>query len=736
MKRKLLIMLIAIACIFCIVFAFSACETTNFKSSIDNNGASTIKPDTEEHVHIEVIDEAVAPTCTTYGLTEGKHCSVCGAVLVAQTLIDKVDHNIVTETAVSPTCTSFGWTEGKYCKDCGTVIEPRVQISMTAHIEVVDEATPATCAEFGLSEGKHCAVCGLVTVPQIKTSKLAHTEVIDKAVEPTCSQFGYTKGSHCGVCGMVLVEQIKIDKLAHTVVLDEAVEATCENSGLTEGSHCSVCGEIIVAQEQIPALAHTYGTDNFCDFCGHDILEYTLTEDGTGYEVSARSLMNGDEYFSQTAKTIYIAEMHKGLPVTAIATSAFKDFTHLEKIYIPDTVNTINQMAFIHCDSLKYIDLPENLLIDSQAFTYSGLVEVTIPASTIGVGNNAFISCRSLEKVTIGGGDIKFGGNTFALCTSLTTVILEEGLTTLSFGMFAACKSLKELTIPASVYSIDRNAVTYVLDSVKFENPDGWNAYNPMGDTKVFTAEELSDPVTAAQLLYTYRYYTWWKIAGGIPDIPNHEHVYTWEVVADFTCPAPYGMKEGNCTCGAAVISIISTVHVYDEDGICEGCGRSMIEYTLNDEGTGYIVSKVDRSLTEVIIPATYNDLPVVEIGHTAFHACYSLVSVVIPDSVTTIGYGAFYYCSALTEIDLNNVTAIGRSAFGYCTELRTVNLHKVVSIEGISIFQRCDNLEKIIYDGTIEEWKAVASGHGFDSDRIGDYVVYCTDGQLNKGDF
>ena len=207
--------------------------------------------------HTEVIDEAVAATCTETGLTEGKHCSACGEVLVAQTVVDALGHTEVVDAAVAPTCTETGLTEGKHCSVCDAVLVEQEVVPALGHTEVIDAAVPATCTATGLTEGKHCSVCGEVIVAQEVVDALGHTEVTDEAVEPDCTNTGLTEGKHCSVCNEVLVAQTVVDALGHTEVIDAAVAPTCTETGLTEGKHCSVCGEVLVAQEEVPALGHT-----------------------------------------------------------------------------------------------------------------------------------------------------------------------------------------------------------------------------------------------------------------------------------------------------------------------------------------------------------------------------------------------------------------------------------------------------------------------------------------------
>ncbi len=129
----------------------------------------------EANGHTEVIDEAVSPDCTNAGLSEGKHCSVCGEVLVAQTVVDALGHSEVIDMAVAPTCTETGLTEGKHCSVCGEVLVAQTVVDALGHTHVYTdngEKHTLTCENCDYSaEEDHKFVDGSCTCGAVESTE-------------------------------------------------------------------------------------------------------------------------------------------------------------------------------------------------------------------------------------------------------------------------------------------------------------------------------------------------------------------------------------------------------------------------------------------------------------------------------------------------------------------------------------------------------------------------------------
>ena len=472
---------------------------------------SRIEGDTTEHT--EQIVPAVAATCSSTGLTEGKICSVCGTVLVRQTVVASPKHTLKAVEAKEPTCVEEGCVAHWACTVCGatfsdaegkTKTDPT--IAKKAHTEVIDEAVAPTCTETGLTEGKHCSICNEVLVAQKQVPaighivgawtvtrqatcaeegeeqgtcsacgntetraipKIAHTEVVDSRVEPTCTETGLTEGKHCSACNKVLVEQKEIPALGHDMAKTEAVEPTYWDAGNNAYYTCSRCGKVFkdangetettVEDETLavlPSIAH--GT------CGYNLITWVLTEDGT---LTISGSGNMKDYSSSSVAPWYsnrtkILSVVVEPGVESVGNYAFYACLKLASVSLPGGVKSVGQSAFQDCAKLTAVEIPEGVTsIGYRAFYgCSGLTSVTIPEGVTSIGSSAFSGCRSLTSVTIPEGVTSIDYYTFEDCSSLTSVTIPESVTSIGNSAFSGCSGLTSVTILEGVTSIGNQA--------------------------------------------------------------------------------------------------------------------------------------------------------------------------------------------------------------------------------------------------------------------------------------
>lgn len=154
-----------------------------------------------------------------------------------------------------------------------------------------------------------------------------------------------------------------------------------------------------------------------------------------------------------------------------------------------------------------------------------------------------------------------------------------------------------------------------------------------------------------------------------------------------------------------------------------------MFTYTVSNDKITITGLKPEVKTSSIIIPDTISNKQVSFIANSAFENNSKIVTITIPDSVTSIGLWAFDGCTGLTSVTIgNSVTNIGTGAFSGCTGLTSVTIPDSVTYIGDSVFYSCTSLTSINFNGTTAQWDAVSTGSNLVK-NAGTSQVNCTDG-------
>jgi len=473
-----------------------------------------------------------------------------------------------------------------------------------------------------------------------------------------------------------------------------------------------------------------------------------------------------------------------GNSVTNIRSGAFQNCTNLTSITIPNSVTSIEGSAFNGCSGLtspvcnEYIFaflprsysgayvIPNGIeIVASDAFyNCSGLTSVTIPNSVTSIGNSAFSGCSSLTSVTIPNSVTSIEGSAFNGCSGLTSpiynthifvfmptsysgeYIISDGINSIAGNAFRGCSGLTSVTIPNSVTSIGYYAFYGCsgLTSVTIPNDITSIEYYAFSGCSSLTSVTIPNSVTSI----------------GVSAFSDCSSLTSVTIPNSVTSIGVSAFSGCSSLTSVTIPNSVTSIE-YDAFSGCSGLRKIIFGESLTSLGSNLLkgCSKLDTivwnaknfkissstdnpfydgdnystnwdvrsQIKSFILGPNVDTIP-------AYLCCgmTGISSIIIPNSVTSIGNQAFRDCTSLTSVTIpNSVTSIGGDAFRDCTSLTSVTIKaEMPPTLGSGAFTYTNNCPIHIPCGTLDVYKSAWSNY---STRI-EYgpLEYIVNGNLN----
>ncbi len=331
----------------------------------------------------------------------------------------------------------------------------------------------------------------------------------------------------------------------------------------------------------------------------------------------------------------------------------------------------------------------ENTIIDAIQYEFDyeiidGTVKIT---KYTGTATEVFIP-SNLEgyPVTV------IGNYAFYSCDTLRSIVISNSVTSIGNYAFYSCDSLTSMVIPDSVSSIGERIFDSCDNLKEIIVSEGNMKYHSSNNCIVETATKTLVVGCSTSIIPS---------DGSVTTIGDYAFyncssltsIVITDSVTSIGNRAFYG-----CTSLTSINVNNNNINYLSQDGIL-----------FNKDKTILIQYPARKTNTTYIIPDS-----VTSIGDGAFYNCTSLTSIVIPDSVTTIGVKAFYY-TRLTSVTIpDSVTSISDIAFGYCTSLTSVTIGDSVTSIGDYAFSDCRSLTDVWYEGASQANISIGSNNEY----------------------